>query len=81
MLSNEKNDKNNRFNLKEYKIIEYGRNIYKFIPIPKDFIDYELEITIKPIKKRSGSIFSEFLKDKKRVARYKKISREELNER
>ena len=67
--------------MKVYRIIEYGRDIYRFISIPKEFIDYELEITIRPIKKKSGSIFSEFLKDKEKVVKYKKFSREELNER
>jgi len=67
--------------MKVYKVIENGRDIYKFISIPKEFIDYELEITIKPLKKKRGSIFSEFLKDKIEVSKYKKISREELNER
>ncbi len=65
----------------EYKTIEYGRNIYRFISIPKEFIDYELEITIKPIKKRKGSIFDKFLKDKEKIVKYRKITREELNER
>jgi len=67
--------------MKTYKIVEYGRDIYRFISIPKELIDYELEITIRPIKSRSGSIFGEFLKDKEKVARYKKFTREELNER
>ncbi len=67
--------------MKVYKIIEKGKDIYKFIPIPKELVNYELEITIKPIRKIKGSIFSEFLKDKAKVTKYKNISREELNER
>ena len=67
--------------MKAYKIVEHGRDIYRFISIPKELIDYELEITIRPIKKKSGSIFDEFLKDKEKVLRYKKFTREELNER
>ncbi len=67
--------------MKTYKIVEYGRDIYRYISIPKELIDYELEITIKPIKKKSGSIFAEFLKDKEKVKKYKKLTREELNER
>ena len=67
--------------MKVCKVIENGRDIYRFVSIPKDFIDYELEITIRPIRKKKGSIFSEFLKDKEKVTRYKDIAREELNER
>jgi hypothetical protein len=67
--------------MKVYKIIEYGRDIYRFISIPKKFIDYELEITIKPIRKKQGSIFSDFLKDKEKVPRYKNFPREELHAR
>lgn len=67
--------------MKTYKIVEYGRDIYRFVSIPKELIDYELKITIRPIKKSSGSIFDEFLKDKEKVVRYKKFIREELNER
>ena len=67
--------------MKTYKIIEDGRDIYRFVSIPKELIDYELEITIRPIRKNMGSIFSEFLKDKERVEKYKTFSREELNER
>ncbi len=67
--------------MKVHKIIEDGREIYRLIPIPKEFRNYELEITIKPIKKKRGSIFDEFLKDKIEILEYKKISREELNER
>ncbi len=67
--------------MEEYKLIEYGRDIYRRISIPQEFIDYELEIIIKPIKKRNVSIFEKFLKDKEKVAKYKVISREELHER
>ena len=38
-------------------------------------------ILITPIKKKEGSIFSEFLKEKIEIPAYKKISREEVNER
>ncbi|SDN51250.1 hypothetical protein SAMN04488516_102355 [Desulfonauticus submarinus] len=64
--------------MKIYKIIENGRDVYRCLPMPQEL--YELEITIKPIKKR-GSIFSEFLKDKIEVSEYKKSSREEINAR
>jgi hypothetical protein len=67
--------------MKVYKTIESGREIHRFLPIPREFLDYELEIVIKPIKKKEGSIFSEFLKDKIEIHEYKKIPREELNER
>ena len=67
--------------MKVYKIIENGREIYRFLTIPREFLDYELEITIKPIKKKKGSIFSKFLEDKIEISEYKKFSREELNER
>lgn len=60
-----------------YRTIEKGRNIYKFIHIPKEFIDLELEIEVKPVKKRK---FSEFLTDSYSVKAYKHFTREEINE-
>ena len=39
--------------MKTYTIIKKGSNINHCIPIPSEFSDMDLEITIKPIKKGS----------------------------
>ncbi len=52
-----------RIIMKSFRTIEKGRDVYRFIRIPKEYSDMGLEIKIKPVKK-SVTKFSHTGKEK-----------------
>lgn len=62
--------------METYKIIKKGSNINHCLPIPQEFTDMDLEITIKPVRKGSDhkKRLELLLKDNKHIKPFKSIS-------